>query len=90
MTTLFKVFLNTLYIQIGKSDFFGLNYYTSHIVEPIILQGDEPVSKDLDMEVRKEQNPEWPRAKSIWLYSAPEGLRSILKCVCFLFCIRKF
>lgn len=62
----------------GSADFLGLNYYTSAVVE----QTDTPVaaypSFDLDMGLRVFADPDWPQALSEWLYSVPEGIRSIL------------
>lgn len=62
----------------GSSDFLGLNYYTSYMVE----QTEEPVGSDPSMErdmgLRTFRDPDWPVAKSVWLYSVPEGIRGIM------------
>lgn len=62
----------------GKSDYFGLNYYTSSMVAFRNRTG-EPMSFDNDREIDIDVNPNWPNAKSKWLYSVPEGLRALLK-----------
>lgn len=60
----------------GTSDFLGLNYYTSRIsaynparTSPIIYD---------DSKADSYGDEKWPRAKSTWLFSYPEGLRDIL------------
>lgn len=65
------------YIQ-GTSDFLALNYYTSRLVIP---REDEPtkISWYDDTNLDGPVDPSWPRAKSQWLYSVPEGLHDLLK-----------
>lgn len=61
----------------GKSDFFGLNYYTSGYSQP--RTGFAGVSHWADQEVSGSSDPSWPVAKSTWLKSVPEGLHALLK-----------
>lgn len=62
----------------GTSDFFGLNYYTSRIVQHTDSPwGDNP-SRSRDESVHAYTNPDWPSANG-WLYSFPYGLRFIIK-----------
>jgi beta-glucosidase/6-phospho-beta-glucosidase/beta-galactosidase len=59
----------------GTSDFLGLNYYTSSIVIPANDDNDWPKpSKWHDTYIYSWQDPSWPRAKSAWLASIPNGL----------------
>ncbi|CAO1305237.1 unnamed protein product [Diamesa hyperborea] len=64
---------------LGSSDFLGFNYYTSRMFalknysEPL-----EPPSWDKDNGYITFPNIKWPRGKSDWLYSVPEGLRDLL------------
>lgn len=65
----------------GSADFFGLNYYTSRILEVVKSNPspNEPPAwfKDAQSVIRVDSS--WKRAKSEWLYSVPSGLRSLLK-----------
>ena len=63
----------------GKADFIGLNYYTAHFAEPLVIKGDEEVGYWSDVEVQSSVDPSWPQAKSAWLRSVPQGLRGMLK-----------
>lgn len=65
----------------GKSDFFGLNYYTSSIVWPRLLRSNDETSFFNDQELLFDQDPAWPHAKSDWLYSSPSGFYNLLKFV---------
>lgn len=64
---------------LGSSDFLGFNYYTSRMFalknysEPL-----EPPSWDKDNGYATFPDQKWPRGKSDWLYSVPEGLRDLL------------
>lgn len=66
--------------RLGKSDFFGLNYYTSHFAEPATEVNYAPDMFN-DQEIVTTIDPSWPQAYSRWLYSVPEGLRALLKWV---------
>lgn len=66
------------YVDTGKADFIGFNYYTSMFAEPNKTTG--PVSFNNDVAVSFTINPNWPVA-SAWLYSVPQGLRAMLKYV---------
>uniref|UniRef100_A0A3B3XC26 Lactase n=1 Tax=Poecilia mexicana TaxID=48701 RepID=A0A3B3XC26_9TELE len=60
----------------GTSDFFGLNHYTSRLVSSSVggcTPGPEGVG-DFQAKV----DPSWPATASDWIYSMPEGLRSLL------------
>lgn len=61
----------------GTSDFFGLNYYTSRYVVEADLPIDISIFKDAGVFDYPDET--WPRAKSDWLYSVPEGLTDLLK-----------
>lgn len=65
-------------LHIGTSDYLGLNYYTSSI-QAYKNCTDKPPSFLNDQNVSASVNSKWPRAKSSWLYSVPEGLTAILK-----------
>lgn len=69
----------------SSSDFFGLNYYTSRYVEvPTVSIGDNP-SIIRDRMYERVVKPEWVQGGSDWLYSVPQGLGDILRCIfkCF-------
>lgn len=69
----------------GSADFIGLNYYTSRYVEiPTEPEGENP-SYQRDMNVKETIRHDWKTTASSWLYSVPEGLGDILRCVCFIF-----
>lgn len=62
----------------GTSDFFGLNYYTSTVTKnDNTLYSNISMGKDCACLQYKKK--EWPKAKSIWLYSHPEGLTNTLR-----------
>ncbi|XP_053733795.1 lactase/phlorizin hydrolase-like [Synchiropus splendidus] len=63
----------------GTADFFGLNHYTSRLVtnrDGGCAPGPEGVG-DLQTSV----DPSWPSTASDWIFSAPWGLRRLLKYV---------
>lgn len=61
----------------GTNDFLALNYYSSGLTADL---KDAPNANlaDSDNEIWSGIDPEWPRAKSTWLYSVPEGLHDLL------------
>lgn len=65
----------------GTSDFFGLNYYTSRLLDIERKERDPKESpawfKDSKNTIHIDET--WKRAKSTWLYSVPQGLRHLLK-----------
>ncbi|XP_055842671.1 myrosinase 1-like [Episyrphus balteatus] len=63
----------------GSSDFMGLNYYTSRYIKPASEpQGENPsIERDYNYEI--DTDPNWPKAKSFWIFCIPEGLEKILK-----------
>lgn len=65
----------------GSADFFGLNYYTSRILEVVRSKpspNEEPAwFKDAQSVIKVDRK--WKRGKSEWLYSVPSGLRNLLK-----------
>lgn len=63
----------------GAADFFGLNYFTSKLVEEGTDDSTPTPSYQRDRNVIESYDPNWPVASSEWLRSAPEGLRGILK-----------
>lgn len=63
----------------GSADFFGLNYYTSRMVESIRAPEGRLPSYYSDVMAKYSVKPEWQRAESDWLYSVPSGLGDLLK-----------
>lgn len=64
----------------GSSDFFGLNYYTSRLLDVDKRQRDlfETPAWFKDARSLISINSTWKRAESSWLYSVPEGLRDLI------------
>lgn len=65
----------------GSSDFFGINYYTSSYITVNKERLDprtEP-SWFTDSGIQESSDPSWKRAKTLWLFSVPHGLRELLK-----------
>lgn len=62
----------------GSADFIALNYYTSRLAQRRTWDTDE-ISWWADSDLDGPVDPEWKRAKSLWLYSVPSGLRDLLK-----------
>lgn len=64
----------------GTADFFGLNYYTSAKFEVNKAERDpqEEPSWFKDSGILESVDPTWKRAKTLWLYSVPQGLRDLL------------
>ncbi|XP_070575579.1 cytosolic beta-glucosidase-like [Ptychodera flava] len=60
------------------SDFFGLNHYTSLLVNDNVDHEPDPPSWDKDHGVNRFPGENWPRAESEWLYSVPWGIRRLL------------
>jgi len=60
----------------GTSDFFGLNHYTTQIVESVETGGDPNYFNDKD--AVETQDPEWEASGSSWLKMVPWGIRGIL------------
>jgi beta-glucosidase/6-phospho-beta-glucosidase/beta-galactosidase len=58
----------------GTTDFMGLNYYSSYLGSV-----PENPSDHKDNGLDGGVHACWPRAKSAWLYSVPQGLRGLLK-----------
>ncbi|KAG5673649.1 hypothetical protein PVAND_003677 [Polypedilum vanderplanki] len=61
----------------GSSDFLALNYYTSRLVQPKENYSEEYGWED-DAGIDQSIDPSWPKAKSDFLYSVPEGLHDLL------------
>lgn len=62
----------------GTGDYVGLNYYTSRIVELDTPNITDPPFFLKDMSIIETVDPNWPKSKSSWLYSAPEGFRVLM------------
>jgi lactase-phlorizin hydrolase len=62
----------------GTSDFLALNYYSSGLSADLKDHPDRPNLADSDNEIWGAVHPDWVRAKSTWLFSAPEGLHDLL------------
>lgn len=64
----------------GSSDFFGLNYYTSRLLDvdrrPLNQTETPAWFKDSRSLISIDTN--WKQAESTWLYSVPEGLRNLI------------
>ncbi|XP_070575581.1 lactase-like protein [Ptychodera flava] len=60
------------------SDFFGLNHYTSRLVNTETNDTLNPPGWDKDHGVNRFTGENWPRAESEWLYSVPWGIRRLL------------
>lgn len=65
----------------GSSDFFGVNYYTSRLLD---IDRTEHGSTDSPAWFKDSRSlihidSDWKCAKSTWLYSVPHGLRDLLK-----------
>lgn len=65
----------------GTSDFFGINYYTSAYIQIDKRERDprEEPSWFSDSGIKESVDIEnWKRAKTMWLFSVPQGLRQLL------------
>lgn len=64
----------------GSADFYGINYYTTSLIEINKAERDprDPPSWFADSGVKESSDSSWKHAKTVWLYSVPEGLRSLL------------
>jgi beta-glucosidase/6-phospho-beta-glucosidase/beta-galactosidase len=64
----------------GSADFFALNYYTSAYLT--IDRSDRNLNDEpswfTDCACKQSTDPSWKRGKNEWLYSVPDGLRSLL------------
>jgi beta-glucosidase/6-phospho-beta-glucosidase/beta-galactosidase len=58
----------------NTTDFMGLNYYSSNLASIA-----ENPSDHKDAGLEGGIHACWPRAKSVWLFSVPQGLRGLLK-----------
>lgn len=65
----------------GSADFLGLNYYTSRYVEVSIEPIGENPSIVRDKSFKEVIKPAWVKSASEWLYSFPQGLGDILRCI---------
>ncbi|CAL1683630.1 unnamed protein product [Lasius platythorax] len=61
----------------GTSDFFGLNHYTSKIVETVPRMKGEGWYDFSG--VKQSIDPSWPKSASDWLRVVPDGFREIIK-----------
>lgn len=73
MTSKWKSFIQ------GSADFLGLNYYSSRLVAFNPPPTNKKPSWAGDMQIRRTIDNSWPRGKSTWLYSVPQGLGDILR-----------
>ncbi|CAH1801974.1 unnamed protein product [Owenia fusiformis] len=62
----------------GTHDFFGLNHYTTQLIEP---RDWEFESWEQDQEAKEIRDPSWPDSGSDWLKVVPWGLRKLLSFV---------
>lgn len=65
----------------GSADFLGLNYYSSRYIDIAETPVGENPSYERDMNLKYYVKDDWKRAASSWLYSVPQGLGDILRCV---------
>jgi len=63
---------------LGTADFLAINYYSSRLVQPKTDHTGEPPSWAVDTDLDAGVDDSWPRAKSVWLYSVPEGLHDLM------------
>lgn len=63
----------------GSADFFGLNYYTSRIIEISKNSKDLFPSYVNDAHLKTTIKPEWKKSASFWYYSVPNGIGDILR-----------
>ncbi|KAI5644439.1 glycosyl hydrolase family 1 domain-containing protein [Phthorimaea operculella] len=64
----------------GSSDFFGLNHYTTFLMEPSDMEPEWKVpSLEHDTGVRITQNPNWPKPGADWFTVYPPGFRKLLQ-----------
>ncbi|CRL03447.1 CLUMA_CG016473, isoform A [Clunio marinus] len=65
---------------LGSADFLGMNYYTSSLILINKAERDprEEPSWFSDSGVKESADPTWKQAKTFWLYSVPDGLKSLL------------
>ncbi|KAJ8315737.1 hypothetical protein KUTeg_007887 [Tegillarca granosa] len=64
--------------NIGSSDFFGINTFTTNLVTYKENSESTTPSFDDDQDIRMFRDPSWKRAKSGWLSVVPWGMRKIL------------
>lgn len=62
----------------GSTDFIGLNYYSSRVVSPAEEDIFRTPSMERDAYINVWTHESWKRAKSEWLYLAPNGLYKLL------------
>lgn len=64
----------------GSADFLGLNYYTSRLVDLVVVNDHiSSPSWAKDARLNMTVDPLWKQSKSVWLYSVPAGLGDILR-----------
>lgn len=65
----------------GSADFFGLNYYTSRMVQLADSKSEASTTPSWtdDAKLNMSVNASWIQSKSSWLYSVPQGLGDILR-----------
>lgn len=66
-------------LTLGTADFIALNYYTARFATPAYFYN-FAMGTVTDATVYFETDPRWPQSQAEWLYSAPKGLRTMLKC----------
>lgn len=64
----------------GTADFFGLNYYTSFLMETnkTARETNEEPSWLKDVGIQQSADPNWKQSKLPLIYDVPQGLRSLL------------
>lgn len=64
----------------GSSDFFGINYYTSALIDINRAERDPTLAPSWsgDSAVKEIINPEWKTSNTGWLQSVPQGFQGLL------------
>lgn len=62
----------------GTADFLGLNHYSTWLISNYEYPNDTMTSRNKDIGVKLEQDPNWPSSSLNWLKVVPWGFRKIL------------
>ncbi|KAF7284528.1 hypothetical protein GWI33_022114 [Rhynchophorus ferrugineus] len=65
----------------GTSDYYGLNMYTSYLVEALADESFDSPSLEQDLAYNSTADPSWAHSASEWLNLDPPGIRNVLNYV---------